>query len=245
MITIDSTNKFGGKSSKGFTLVELMLAIAISIFVLGAIYAAYSAQQRTYIVQEQVTAMQQNIRAALYTIVGDIRTAGYDPLSTAGAGITTASAGQISFTQDANGDGDTDDVGEMIDLGFSLADDAGRDGIPDIDADGDGIPDARPLGRQLGGAGGYQAIAENIQAIEFRYLDSAGNATVIINDIRAVQISILARAGEPDPNYLSTAVHDTYVAASGAILWAPVAGVTDNYRRRLLITTVQCRNIGI
>lgn len=242
MITLDSTDKFGDKNSRGFTLVELMVVIAISIFVLGAIYAAYSAQQRAYIMQEQVAAMQQNIRAAMYTIVGDIRIAGFDPTSVAGAGFTTAQAGQISFTQDANGDEDTADANEMFDFGFSLADDVGRDGIPDIDADGDGIPDARPLGRQVGGAGGYQAIAENIQAIEFRYLDSAGNATATLEDIRSVQISILARAGEPDFNFVNT---DTYLAASGATLWPPAAGVTDNYRRRLLITTVQCRNIGI
>jgi type IV pilus assembly protein PilW len=227
------------KTSNGFTLVELMVTMAISGFIVAAIYSAYISQQRTYLAQEQVAEMQQNIRAAIDMMAREIRMAGYDPTQSAGAGITAALAGQISFTQDTNGDGDTADSGEMIDFGFSLADDALRDGVPDIDADGDGIPDAVSLRRQIN-AGGYQAIAENIQGIEFMYLDSANAVTAVPADIRFVQISILARAGRPDPNFTNTA---TYTSASGATTWGSPYG--DNFRRRLLITTVQCRNMGL
>jgi type IV pilus assembly protein PilW len=214
-----------------------MVAVAISGIVMAAIYSAYLTQQRTYLAQEQVAEMQQSIRAALDIMVREIRSAGYDPSRSAGAGITTASVGQLSFTRDNNGDGDTTDPSEMIDYGFSADDkfDDDRNGVPDIDNESDGV---LSLGRQIGGAAGYQPIGDNIERIEFRYLDSAGAVTAIPADIRSVQISILARGGQPDQNFTNTM---TYTAASGTN-WGPF---NDNFRRRLLITTVQCRNMGL
>lgn len=241
------------KDSKGFTLVEIMMALAISGIIVAAIYAAYMSQQRTYLAQEQVAEMQQNIRAGIDMLSREIRMAGYDPTGGAGAGITTASAGQISFTKDdndnagnQNSDGDTGDTDENLDFGFSAAagNDANRDGLPDNA--NNGVPNVLSLGRQTGGLGGYQIIAENIQAIEFRYLDADGAVTPTLADIRSVQISILARAGQPDRNFTNTA---TYTPASG-VAW-DLNGITagnaanDNFRRRLLITTVQCRNMGL
>lgn len=229
---------------KGFTLVELMLTMAISGMIVAAIYSAYLSQQRTYLMQEQVAEMQQNIRAALDLLSREIRMAGYDPTGGAGAGITTASAGRIGFTKDitnstgnaSTGDGSLNGPNENITFGFSNANDSGPDGIADA-----GIA---PLGRNTGG--GFQPIAENIQAIEFRYLDVNGAVTATLADIRAVQISILARAGRPDQDFTNSV---TYTPASG-VAWdlnGAAAGnaANDNFRRRLLITTVQCRNMGL
>jgi type IV pilus assembly protein PilW len=231
----------------GFTLVELMITMAISGIVIAAIYSAYISQQRTYLAQEQVAEMQQNIRAAMDIMTREIRMAGYDPTRDANAGITTAQVGQISFTLDiidTSGatpfvsDGKTDGPGEIIDFGFSAdADqDNDRNGIPDIVIDG--VPMALHLGRQTGGAGGYEAIAENFQAIEFRYLDNDGNVTTTLDDIRVVQISLLARAAQEDRNFTDTT---TYTTASGIDL----GPFNDNYRRRFQITTVQLRNMGL
>lgn len=221
------------RNNSGFTIVELMVAMAISIAVLAAIYAAYTSQQRTYVVQEQVSEMQQNLRSALHFLSSEIRMAGYDPLNNGSIGITVALPGQLSFSQDTNDDGDTSDAGELVDFGFSPVDDNNRDGIPDI------ANTAAPLGRQVGGAGGYQAIAENIERIEFNYLDLAGNTTANTNEIRSIQVSILARANNPDREYMSN--NDRFISASGAV-WT---GFNDNFRRRLLVSTIQCRNIGI
>lgn len=217
-----------------------MLTVLISGFLASAVYAAYVSQQRTYLAQEQVAEVQQNIRAAVDLMIREIRMAGYDPTSNSGAGVTTALPGQISFTQDLNADGDTADTGEIIDFGFSAAagNDNNRDGIPDTDNDGDGIPDPLELGRQTAGAGGYQAIAENIQAIEFQYLDEDGAVTATPASIRSVQVSILARTSQLDRDYTNTA---TYTTASGNA-WGPY---NDNFRRRLLITNIQLRNVGL
>jgi type IV pilus assembly protein PilW len=63
----------------GFTLIELMIAIAIASFVTMAIYAAFESQQRTQVREQMVVEMQQNARAAILLMERQIRTAGNDP----------------------------------------------------------------------------------------------------------------------------------------------------------------------
>ena len=61
-------------------------------------------------------------------------------------------------------------------------------------------------------------------------------ADVAVNDIRAVRIWMLARADRRDNKYLNTR---TYVVGHKVIT------PNDNFRRRLLTTTVKCRNLGL
>jgi type IV pilus assembly protein PilW len=61
----------------GFTLLELLVAMVISLVVMGAIYGTFKSQQDSFVIQDQVTAMQQNLRAALYAMNRDIQMAGY------------------------------------------------------------------------------------------------------------------------------------------------------------------------
>ena len=65
------------QNNQGFTLVELMVAMAISLVIMGAIFLTFKSQQDSYIIQDQVTAMQQNLRAAMYMLARDIQMAGY------------------------------------------------------------------------------------------------------------------------------------------------------------------------
>jgi type IV pilus assembly protein PilW len=229
----------------GFTLIEVMLVMLITAIIVAAVFSAYTTQQRTYLAQEQVAEMQQNIRAAVDILSREIRTAGFDPTGNAGATIEIANPGHIQFTKDitdAGGIGDSngnlDHPSEWLDFGFS--DQAGHD------VNRDGIPDAGgvlPLSRQTrlpppAIPSGYQALVENIQAIEFLYLDENDAVTATPAEIRSIRISLLARASRPDPNFENGM---TYTSASGAN-WGPY---DDNFRRRLLITTVQCRNMGL
>jgi type IV pilus assembly protein PilW len=54
------------REEKGFTLIEILVAMAISLVVMTGVYQVYVAQQKSYILQEQVAAMQQNLRAGMY-----------------------------------------------------------------------------------------------------------------------------------------------------------------------------------
>ncbi len=233
-------------SQKGFTLVELMMVMLIVGLIMSGVFTVYRSQQRSQTAQEAVADLQQNLRAAVVMMSQDIREAGCDPLGLSGAGIVVATPGVLQFTRDIGGDpvnpnqanGNVFDPNENVTYGFSIADDANRNGIADWPAGVDWA-NPRPLGRDTGA--GFQPIAENIAAIEFSYLMDDGtpptttpSAAQLAHIVR-VQVSVLARAGRADPDYTDAR---TYTTAAGTV-WGPFP---DNFRRKLEIITIQIRN---
>jgi len=61
----------------GFTLIELLVAIALAMVILAGLFRTFKVQQDSYVIQDQVSAMQQNLRAAMYMITRDLQMAGY------------------------------------------------------------------------------------------------------------------------------------------------------------------------
>lgn len=241
--------------NSGFTLIELLIALAISGILMVAVYSMFQTQQDSYLAQDQVVATQQNIRAASFMLINEIRMAAYDPTGRADSRISSATVSSLSFTKDDNANMVTTDANENITFGFAVADDANSDGIID-DLNGDGIiNDMASLRRDTGG--GLQPLAENIESVEFNYIMDDGTTSTAVaeptttagtaataaitvktlDDIRAVQISILSRAENPDPKFTN---NRTYTTGSGAI-WGPF---NDNFRRRFQISTVKLRNMG-
>lgn len=178
------------KKTNGFTLVELMVTMAIASLVMVGIYSAYSTQQKSHTVQQQVGEMQQNIRSAIYMLEREARMAGYDPWpvdgvdnnndgtideaaeDTADAGIKVAMAHEFEFTADLDEDGAISANGgdsEWINLKLSASEDTNNDGIADdgaaavIRTSGEGT-DAVSV-----------KIAEDIHCINFAYAFDADN----------------------------------------------------------------------
>jgi type IV pilus assembly protein PilW len=202
---------------RGFTLVELLVSVALAGVVMATVYSSYVSQQKAYVTQEQVAMMQQNLRAALYHLERDIRMAGYDPTGKAGAGIVTANANSIRFTKDdGTQDGDLLDSNE--DITYSL--------------DGQRILRKNP---------GNQQVAENIDALNFVYLDANGAVTATLNDIRSVQISIVARTPRQDTGFTDPTVYTNF---QGTTIYTPT-GDNLKFRRNILRVEVKCRNIGM
>jgi type IV pilus assembly protein PilW len=234
-----AVSPINGPDNRGFTLVELMVAMAISSMITASIYMAYTTQQRMYTTQNAVVEMQQNIRAALLVMGDELRMAGYDPNQLGTVGITSASATTLTFTavadndgldnDNADGDNDSstgaDEPGELKTVAYDLYD-AYNDGINDI-------------GRKVGN-GNKRALAENIENIEFLYILDDNSQTLTppnLKKIRSVRISILARSVRQDRDSINTTV---YTAGSGAP-WS----YNDRIRRRLLVETINCRNLGL
>jgi type IV pilus assembly protein PilW len=173
------------RSEQGFSLIELLVAMAIGSIVIAAIVNMFIDQRKAYAIREQVTEMQQNARSGIDFLVHEITMAGYDPNGTAGAGIVAASANSIQFTLDISKNG-VIEADENVT--FLLYDD-GADG--DLD-----------LGRQVDGV--TELIAENIQALSLLYTLADGSTTDAPADpsqIRAVDVSLTARTKYFDPKF--------------------------------------------
>jgi type IV pilus assembly protein PilW len=173
--------------STGFTLVELMVAMTIGLIVLAAIYNIFTVQNKSFDVEEQITEMQQNARAAMDIMTREIRMAGYDPNSNATAKIITATASTLSFNLDVPSDNTT----------ITYAFDSGL----------------KKITRTEGG-GGAQPLAENIQAMAFTYYDVNGNVTAAPADIRQIKIDITARTAKADAKYSANSGYRTYQLVS-------------------------------
>lgn len=250
-----------GRQETGFTLVELMIALFISGLVMAALITIYIAQSKAYSRHDDIADIQQNLRGALAILPTEIRLAGCDPEETGKPKILDATRNRLQFTMDIRGnavnansaDGDTNDPGENIaytltarnrTTNTTVTADTNNDGIIDSGgANWDWGNNITPsLGRQTGGAGGFQPLADNVEAIEFNYILANGATTLTpsnsdLNDIRSVQVSLLARTFNQSQDFVHTA---SYTTASGAV-WTPPQ---DNFRRRLVLTTIHCRNLG-
>jgi type IV pilus assembly protein PilW len=167
--------------NKGITLIELLIALVIGSILIAALYQTFIKQQKTYAVQDQVVEAQQNVRVAMDIIVRNVRMAGYNPTGVTPNpfGFTSATANQIIFTGDFNGNGSLDE-GETI--GFQLS----------------------GTNLRRWGVDGWQPLAENIESLSFLYTLSDGTATSAptaaqLASIRMVKVTIRARTSVEDP----------------------------------------------
>jgi len=215
-------------NKSGFTIVELLVAMAISLVVMGSIYSVYRSQQKSYLVQEQVAVMQQNLRAGMTMLTRDIRMAGYNPplatnpFATTTLGITSASPNALQFTR-------FDPVTTTVEtISYALQNN-------DLFRNDDGV---------------NQLVAENIDALNFVYLnqsgtvlddDGDGNVTANIPNISSIQVTMIARTGRADLGYVNS---DVYSNQQGTPVF-PSDGnpVNDNFRRRALNREIKCRNL--
>ncbi len=158
---------------RGFSLVELMIAVAIGGFVLGTLYSIQQSHQKMYAGQGQTHTMQQNLRGGLCFLERGIRMAGYDPRKTGAFGIhdvrsDSAGNGTITFSLDDNMNNTTDqnDGNGVLDnletFSFLLYD------YPTASPDGD-----LDLGRKYGGK--RELLAENIDALGFAFAFDRNN----------------------------------------------------------------------
>ena len=217
---------------KGFTLIELVVAMAIAGIVMAGMVAAYRQQTRSAANLGLRVVAQQNLRAGLYHLERDLRMAGADLTGRAYNGtlaIRTAEAGRVTLSWDDNSDGaiSADEV-----ITYSLYASSGMK--------------TRNLGRSEGGARN-QPVAQNIEAMDIHYFGR--NATVPMarpvtgarrGEIRRVQVTLVGRSPAP---LKFTRLGPTRVFRNPqgeAILVPP----QDPFQRILLGSEVTLRNMG-
>lgn len=94
------------RGHRGFTLVELLIAMAISSILIAAIYAIFVSSQKLNTRNEVTAKIMQTLRVSLDMMQSDIQMAGLQGLKyVPGVGIVEASATKLRFTSDRNMDG--------------------------------------------------------------------------------------------------------------------------------------------
>ncbi len=161
----------------GFTLVELMIALAVAMVVLGSAYSASTVYQRHYRRQQIAMSVQQDLTGALVVLEQQIHMAGYDPQESGNFGIVDVrrydlvksgvvnSQGQpaLFFTFDRNEDG-------ILEGGSH----ARNDEHPNFRIQKSPVSDAIYLSYDNGS--GRRPVAGHIQAIGLAYaVDADGN----------------------------------------------------------------------
>lgn len=170
-------NYFFENNERGFTLIEMLISMAIGLIIIIALSSTFLLQRDAYDDQEQIAEMVQNARAAMDMMTREIRMAGYNPAGASFDGIPY-NAGQLQIRADLDGDGNITGQENIIYIYDAI----------DLQID-----------RNIG-AGNYP-FAENIQTFTFSYLDSSGNVTITTSDIRQIEITITARTAEPSRTY--------------------------------------------
>jgi prepilin-type N-terminal cleavage/methylation domain-containing protein len=254
--------------ARGFTLVELMVVVCVFAGLAGAAYAMYSVQQRSYFLQEQLVEMQQNIRAFEFFLEKDVRMAGYDVFKEGNAGFLIAKPGEIAFSADlgrprgavnCSGSGcDNMPDGNIISapctdcvvetIRYALKNDTNLDGIPNDVRKTTAV--TKLFNATVPSSGNpAQDVVEGVQAIEFLYNMRDGTAHTdpvaagqSLADIRSVTVSLLMRTRSQIKGFTD----QTDWVSAGGTKWGPGGGkFLDAYKRRLVITNIQCRNLSL
>lgn len=92
------------RSQRGTTFLEVMIALAIMGLVTTAIFKLYITQHKNYMTQDDITTIQQNVRASIDELSRHIRMAGYDlPLGLPSITASNTNPDTITITYLFNG----------------------------------------------------------------------------------------------------------------------------------------------
>jgi prepilin-type N-terminal cleavage/methylation domain-containing protein len=206
------------KTNRGFTLVELLVAMTLGLVVLAAILNIFASQNRTSAVQQEVAYAQQNVRAAMDLIVREIRNAGYDPEDNGFSAIPQATSTLIQVRIDYRGDnpgdppdGDFGDANEDVTYTIDNANhELERNGTVMIK---DVVPDSLQFTYFRANGSSFDPADQNDR-----------------DDIRMVAIQFQVHTENEDRDY--SGGYDLYPSSSGTC------------RVRTLATRVRIRNMG-
>jgi prepilin-type N-terminal cleavage/methylation domain-containing protein len=180
-----SNNTASSQRQKGFTLVELLVAMAIMTIVLALVVNLLSMLSRSYLVEKVVGETQQDLRRTMERMCFDIRHVGFDPKRSAAAGIEVGTASTLRFTRDTF-DATMNDYNGIID-------DANQERVTYlVDAANQRLVKILYEGTANQTS---QTVLQNIDPANsgFSYLDESGTPTATIDEIRSVIINLALR----------------------------------------------------
>jgi len=236
------------KIQNGFTIIEVMIAMVISSALVAAVYQTFHSQQRSYTMQSEAAAMEQNLRGSLYLLTKELRSAGYNP--------SQATTNDFRFVTSFPPTNDLFVVNYATDhsiVAFTLDTCDGTDACGVIEPNRNEqiayrFNDAQKTlerfnATQADPTKKWEIVASNIDAVYFTYFDQTKAVTTNPANIEYVEVSLLTRTGKQDSKYTNTTVYTNKEGVNLCPLAkCPNGYFGDHYRRRLLTTTIQIRN---
>src|SRR5438552_1840764 len=92
------TMKVLRRNTRGFSLVELMVSIAVALFLVGGVVSMLASTRHTYKNQSQLSQLQDDQRLAMTLIANVVQSAGYYPDPILMTAATEFKAGPVIFT---------------------------------------------------------------------------------------------------------------------------------------------------
>ena len=180
----------------GFTLIELMISIAIGLVVLASVATTFTSQTRAYSAQEQINQMEQNLRGALDIMTREIKMAGYRPNGGTVTGVVSYTSTSLTIQADLDANGTL--------LASGTGSDTANEQIAYVY---DSVN--KKITRQVG-SGTAATLAENISAFSFAYYQSSGaTLATSASNIRRIKIAMTGKTVKPDPSYTSNGGYRT------------------------------------
>ena len=177
----------GVHSESGFTLVEFMIAAAITAGVLGSTMVLATKIQEAYGTQLDDAAVEQEARYALEWIARDLRSAGSDPY------LVIDADQEILIDPNGGGDGD-DSIRVQADINPSDGDIADEGENITIALDPVNSVITRQDANSPVDATAVAMTEPLITDLSFTWLDSSRAATAIASQVAFVQVQVTAQS---------------------------------------------------
>ena len=168
----------------GFTVTELVLALAIMMMVMASIVSLLISLNRVYAAQSVIAGVQQVTRAGINIMTRNIRLAGLNPRKINQIGILEASVNKIRFQHDTNGSG-TIETGQDEDSAYLL------NGNHQL------------IRQKDGNSRSNKSLVDHVSDLTFKYVDRNNEETSILDEIHTVEISLTVREPAGKDKFIS------------------------------------------
>lgn len=173
----------------GFTLVELIVVMAVSAILGFGILSIFISMNRSFTNQNSVVDIQAEARNALFFISRNLREAGLDPLGSANAGVELATATKVRITRDVNFNGAIEESGlERISFAYDTARGTLRRGYYEGTA-----------------AERWEDMCDHVDTFSFAYQDengvdlgAPGNDAALLAKVRSIAVAMTLRDSKAD-----------------------------------------------
>jgi type II secretory pathway pseudopilin PulG len=192
------------RDERGFSMIELMIAMLVSMLVLGSAASVISAVQNTYAHQMDDATVEQEARFAMDWIRRTIEQAGSNPYSVSVSQCPSANTAFQAIRMDPDGDGLADDIRVQADVGIPdglIVGGAGSCTQADEDVTIAHNSVASTITRfDRGTDASPVAWTDGVFAgLQFQYFDTNMNATAFSGAVRVVRVTLTGRSRSARP----------------------------------------------